>query len=336
MRLLVTGGAGFIGSNFIRHILAADPACQVINYDKLTYAGNLENLKDIEKHPRYAFVHGDICDRILLGDSIRKYTIDAIINFAAETHVDRSIAAPQDFLETDILGTYTLLDAVKQHGVKKFIQVGTDEVYGDYDQGGYAAESAPVKPSSPYSASKAGADLQVLAYHRTYGLPVIITRCTNNYGPYQYPEKMLPLFITNLLEKQKVPMYGDGQQIRDWLYVDDHCRALALVLQKGQEGNIYNIGANQNPEVTNKELTQKVLAAMQLDERWIEYVTDRKGHDRRYAVDCTKIKALGWSVQVSFAEGLHRTITWYRENEAWWKKIKSGAYKEYYRTMYHQ
>lgn len=334
MNLLVTGGAGFIGSNFIRHILSSAADYQVVNYDKLTYAGNLENLKDIEKHHHYTFVHGDICQAVLLGTTIRQYKINAIINFAAETHVDRSIVAPQDFLKTDIMGTYTLLEAVKEHQLQRYIQVGTDEVYGDYEHGGYATEEALLKPSSPYSASKAGADLMVLAYHRTYQLPVMITRCTNNYGPYQYPEKAIPLFITNLLAGQKVPMYGDGQQIRDWLCVEDHCRALALVLEKGQDGQIYNIGANQHPEVTNMGLTEMILAAMHLDRSRIEQVADRKGHDRRYAVNCAKIKALGWQPQVTLADGLQRTIDWYRRNKVWWKKIKSGAYKEYYHAMY--
>jgi dTDP-glucose 4,6-dehydratase len=272
----------------------------------------------------------------LLDATIRSQAINAVINFAAETHVDRSIAAPQDFLQTDIFGTFTLLEAVKEHGLRRYLQVSTDEVYGDWEQGGFPDENAPLRPSSPYAASKAGADLQVLAYRRTFKLPVIITRCTNNYGSHQYPEKLLPLFVTNLLEGKKVPVYGDGGQIRDWLCVEDHCRAIAVALERGQDGEVYNVGANQDPEVTNLTLTNMVLKVMGLGPDRIEYVTDRKGHDRRYAVDCTKIKALGWRPQVTLETGLRQTVEWYRANPDWWQKIKSGAYKEYYRAMYDQ
>jgi dTDP-glucose 4,6-dehydratase len=336
LKLLVTGGAGFIGSHFIRHLLANCPGCRVVNFDKLTYAGNLANVQDVANDPRYTFVRGDICDRALLDATMRAHQVEAIVNFAAETHVDRSIASPQDFLQTDIFGTFTLLEAVKEHGLRRYLQVSTDEVYGDWERGGFPDERAPLAPSSPYAASKAGADLQVLAYRRTYKLPVIITRCTNNYGPYQYPEKLLPLFITNLLEEKKVPVYGDGGQIRDWLYVEDHCRALALVLAQGQDGEVYNIGANQDPEVTNLALTRMVLETMGLGADRIDYVTDRKGHDRRYAVDCSKIKTLGWQPQTAIGPGLARTVEWYRTHRDWWKKIKSGEYKEYYKSMYSQ
>jgi dTDP-glucose 4,6-dehydratase len=334
LKLLVTGGAGFIGTNFIRYILFRYPDYRVVNFDKLTYAGNLENLQDVESSPQYTFIRGDVCDPEAVEQAVQQHGIEVIVNFAAESHVDRSITDHQAFLRTDIFGAYVLLETVKQQGLQRYLQISTDEVYGDYEGGGYATEAAVLRPSSPYSASKAGADLQVLAYRRTYNLPVVITRCTNNYGPYQYPEKLLSLFITNLLEGRKVPIYGDGKQIRDWLYVDDHCRAIDLVLHHGQAGEIYNVGANQYPEVTNTELVKMVLHHLGLDDRVLDYVADRKGHDRRYAVDCAKLKGLGWRPEITLEEGLARTITWYQENQAWWKKIKSGDYWEYYKKTY--
>lgn len=335
MKILVTGGLGFIGSNFIRYMLAKYPAYQIVNLDKVTYAGNFENLKSIDKDPRYQFFKGDIADSKLVNSLISVQKPDAIINFAAETHVDRSIMNPGDFINTDVFGTHILLNAVKDHNIKRYIQISTDEVYGDFDNGGFAKENSPLRPSSPYAASKAGGDLQVLAFRRTYNLPVMITRCTNNYGPYQYPEKIIPLFITNLLEGKKVPVYGDGQQIRDWLHVDDHCSAIDLVLHKGKDGEIYNIGANQNPEIPNLDLTKRIVLACSKDETSIEYVKDRAGHDRRYAVDVTKIKAeLGWQPKYNFDSGIAQTISWYKNNLDWWKKIKTGEYLQYYKNQY--
>jgi len=335
MKILVTGGLGFIGSNFIRYMLAKYSAYQIVNLDKVTYAGNFENLAGIDKDPRYQFFKGDIADSKLVNSLISVQKPDAIINFAAETHVDRSIMNPGDFINTDVFGTHILLNAVKDHNVKRYIQISTDEVYGDFDNGGFAKETSPLRPSSPYAASKAGGDLQVLAFRRTYNLPVLITRCTNNYGPYQYPEKIIPLFITNLLESKTIPVYGDGQQIRDWLHVDDHCSAIDLVLHKGKDGEIYNVGANQNPEITNLELTKRIITACGKDEKSIEYVKDRAGHDRRYAVDVTKIKAeLGWQPKYNFDSGIAQTISWYKNNLDWWKKIKTGEYLNYYKQQY--
>ena len=332
MKLFITGGAGFIGSNFIRHILKKYPDYEVVNFDKLTYAGNLENLKDIENNPRYKFVKGDICDKKAVLEAA--VGCDTIINFAAETHVDRSIMDDNDFLKTDILGVKILLEAVRGLKIKKMVHISTDEVYGDMDGGGFAKETDLLHPSSPYSASKAGGDLLCLAYARTYGAPVMITRCTNNYGPNQYPEKLIPLFITNLLENKKVPVYGDGGQIRDWLHVIDHCEAIDLVLHKGEAGEIYNIGANQNPEISNLILIKKIVVACGRDDSFIEYVKDRPGHDRRYAVDTQKIRGLGWTPKISLDEGLTKTISWCKDNRGWWAKIKSGEYLDYYRKQY--
>lgn len=334
MKILVTGGAGFIGSNFIRYMMKKYLDLKITNLDKLTYAGNLENLKDVESNKNYEFIKGDICDQGLVGEIVKKHNFDAIINFAAETHVDRSIMEPGDFIQTDIYGTFILLEAVREYKVSKYVQVSTDEVYGDIPLGEFSKEDDPLKPSSPYSASKAGGDLQVLAHYRTYDLPVMITRCSNNYGPYQYPEKIIPLFITNLIENKKIPVYGDGQQIRDWLYVDDHCSAIDLVLQKGKTGEVYNIGANQDPEITNLELTKRIIKDLGSKESMIEYIKDRPGHDLRYAVDCSKIKELGWEAKVDFEQGINETIDWYKKNESWWKKIKSGEYLEYYNKQY--
>ncbi|MBU4421481.1 dTDP-glucose 4,6-dehydratase [Patescibacteria group bacterium] len=332
MKLFITGGAGFIGSNFIRHILKRYPEYKVINFDKLTYAGNLENLKDIVDSPNYKFIKGDICDKEAVASALQG--ADVIVNFAAESHVDRSIMDDNAFLKTDIFGVKILLEAVKQLGIKKMIQISTDEVYGDYESRGFAKEDSLLLPSSPYSASKAGGDLLSLAHHRTYGTPVVITRSSNNYGPYQYPEKIISLFVTNLLEGKKVPVYGDGEQIRDWLYVQDNCEAIDLVLHKGEPGEIYNIGACQNPEIDNLELTKKIIEACGKNESSIEYVKDRPGHDRRYAIDTEKMRALGWRPEISFEDGLKRTVEWYKNNREWWEKIKSGEYLDYYRKQY--
>lgn len=332
MRLLVAGGAGFIGSNFIKYILNKYPAYHVLNFDKLTYAGNLENLREVQDYPHYKFIKGDIADSNLVGE-LAKQT-DVIINFAAETHVDRSIQDPFAFIETDIKGTYSLIQAAREARHEKYIQISTDEVYGDFKDGGKASEESPLKPSSPYSASKAGGDLQVLAAHRTYGFPGIITRCTNNYGPNCYPEKIIPLFVTNAIEDKNLPVYGDGRQVRDWLYVADHCTAVDLVLHKGKPGEIYNIGADNDPEVSNLDLTGLILQFTGKPESLVKYVKDRPGHDRRYAVDSTKIRQLGWRPSVSFEEGLKLTVRWYKDNEVWWKKIKSGAYKKWYKAQY--
>jgi len=329
MKLLITGGAGFIGSNFIHYILNKYPHYKVVNLDKLTYAGNLENLRDIKDNPRYKFVRGDICDETVVNELAKE--VDAIINFAAETHVDRSISDPQSFIRTDILGTQVLLEATKKYKLKRYLQVSTDEVYGSIEKGSFR-ESDLLTPSSPYAASKAGGDLMVIAYHKTFGLPVVITRGSNTYGPYQYPEKLIPLFITNLLENKKVPIYGDGLNVRDWLYVRDHCSGIDLVFHKGKGGEIYNLAAGN--EKTNLEITKIILSELSFNESWIEYVKDRPGHDRRYSLETTKIRALGWKPEHNFNLAIKETIDWYRENEAWWKPIKSGEFLEWYKKQY--
>ncbi len=318
-KVIITGETGFIGSNYIRHALRAHPDWDIFNLDKLTYAGNLANLADIQNDPRYHFVQGDIADATVVGEIMKDAEI--VINFAAESHVDRSIQGSHEFLVTGVLGVQTLLDAARDQNVKRFYQISTDEVYGDLPPGQFAKETDMLHPSSPYSAAKAAGDLLVLSYARTFGLPVVISRCTNNYGPYQFPEKMLPLFVTNILQSKKVPVYGDGQQIRDWLHVDDHCRAIDVVLAKGHNGEIYNIGANHSPERTNLDVTKTILKELGQGESMIEHVTDRAGHDRRYAVDTTKIEALGWKPEVSFASGMLQTIAWYHANEAWWQPL---------------
>lgn len=332
MRLLVTGGAGFIGSNFIRWYLAEHPNDQVINVDLLTYAGNLENLREVEKNPAYSFVRADINDRQGMGEVFAR-GVDAVINFAAESHVDRSIESPQAFINTNVHGTLTLLLLALEYGVKRFLQVSTDEVYGSLDPEDSAfTEKSPLAPSSPYAASKAGADLLVGAFYRTYGLPVLITRCTNNYGPYQFPEKLIPLMIINALEDRALPVYGDGRQVRDWIFVTDHCRALAAVLQRGRPGEVYNIGGDC--ERTNLMVVREILKILGKPETLIRFVEDRPGHDRRYAVKNTKIKTLGWTPQVDFVTGLARTVRWYLENREWCQRVTSGEYREYYRRMY--
>jgi dTDP-glucose 4,6-dehydratase len=320
MRLLITGGCGFIGSNFIRHVLAKYKDIRVTNLDKLTYCGNSANLEDISKDPRYSFVKGDICDKGLAEDLVSD--ADVIINFAAETHVDRSIKYPDDFIVTNIYGTKTLLEAARKSGISKFIQIGTDEVYGSVPEG-LSAERDPLKPNSPYSATKASADLLALSYHTTYGLPVIVTRSSNNFGPYQFPEKVIPLFITNLIDGHKVPLYGDGGNIRDWIFVGDNCEGIDIVMHKGKPGEIYNIGGGNH--LSNKELTFAILSAMGKGEGSIEYVKDRPGHDRRYALDSSKAGKLGWKASSDLDGDIERTITWYKDNESWWRELKKRA-----------
>ena len=331
MKLLVTGGAGFIGSNFIRHILKEHPDWEITNLDKLTYAGNLENLKDIEDNPRYRFAKGDITDRELISNILRN-RFDAIINFAAESHVDRSILDASPFIETNIKGTQILLEGARQYNVARFVQVSTDEVYGSTEKGKFT-EKSPLAPNSPYSASKTAADLLCHAYWKSYQFPIVITRSSNNLGPFQFPEKLIPLVITNVLENKPIPVYGDGLNVRDWIYVGDHCRALDTVLQKGKPGEVYNIAANE--EKTNLELIHRLLDIMGKSRELITFVADRPGHDRRYALDMTKIStALGWKPAYSFEKALSTTVDWYIKNEAWWRKIKSGEYAKYYERMY--
>ena len=324
MKLLVTGGAGFIGSCFVRHILNKYKDYKVINLDALTYAGNIENLDDIKDNPNYKFVHGNICDKKLVRELINE--VDAVINFAAESHVDRSITGPEIFIETNVQGTLNLLQAAKEAHIQRFLQVSTDEVYGTLGKDGYFYETTPLAPNSPYSASKASADLLVRAYYETYKMPVLNTRCSNNYGPYQYPEKLIPFFISKLLKDEKVPVYGDGLNVRDWLYVYDHCSAIDVVLHKGKVGEVYNIGGHN--EKTNLEITKIILQAMGKDESTIEYVQDRLGHDRRYAIDNHKIQTeLGWQPSLTFEEGIKLTIDWYLKNQDWIKSIEAKKMK---------
>ncbi len=320
MNLLVTGGAGFIGSCFVRHILNKYNDYKVINLDALTYAGNIDNLDDIKDNPNYKFVHGNICDKKLVAELVSQ--VDTVINFAAESHVDRSITGPEIFIETNVKGTLNLLQASKEAKIERFLQVSTDEVYGTLGKDGYFYETTPLAPNSPYSASKASADLLVRAYYETYKMPVLNTRCSNNYGPYQYPEKLIPFFISKLLKNEKVPVYGDGLNVRDWLYVYDHCSAIDTVLHKGKIGEVYNIGGHN--EKTNLEITKIILNAMGKDENSIEYVQDRLGHDRRYAIDNHKIQTeLGWEPSLTFEEGIKLTIDWYLNNQDWIKSIES-------------
>ncbi len=334
LKLLVTGGAGFIGSNFVQYALREHSEWNITNLDKLTYAGNLENLKDIEANPQYSFVKGDISDRVLIDDLLRQ-GFDMIVNFAAESHVDRSIMDSSPFIKTNIEGTQVLLDAAREHGVGRFLQVSTDEVYGSLGTTGKFTEETPIEPNSPYSASKAASDLLCRAYHHTHGLPVMITRCSNNYGPFQFPEKLVPLLITNALENREIPVYGDGLNVRDWIHTEDHCRALVSVIQKGKPGGVYNVGADN--EKTNLELVKSILDIMGKPHSLIQFVTDRPGHDRRYAVDNSKIESeTGWKPGISFEEGLRQTVQWYIQNESWWRRIKSGEYADYYQRMYSQ
>jgi len=346
--ILVTGGAGFIGSAFVKHMLKNHADVKIVNLDLLTYAGNLENLKSVEQDGRYRFVHGDICDRKLVSDLFESSAIDGVVHFAAESHVDRSIRMPDVFVKTNVLGTLSLLDAAKaawqtgedvyRQGVK-FVQVGTDEVYGSLGPEGFFTEDTPLDPHSPYSASKASADLMVKAYADTYKLPVNITRCSNNYGPYQFPEKLIPLMINNALARKPLPVYGDGLQVRDWLYVEDHCKAIDMVLRDGRLGEIYNIGGHN--ERTNITIVKTILEYLgkrvdaSIDETLIRHVTDRKGHDRRYGIDPAKITAeLGWRPETDFETGIVKTIDWYLGNKEWMERVTSGEYQRYYETVY--
>lgn len=334
MKLLVTGGAGFIGSNFIRYVIAQHPDWQVVNLDKLTYAGNLENLSDVQASPQYAFVRGDICDRGLVDRLMSSGKFDVVVNFAAESHVDRSILDAGPFIETNVKGTQVLLEAARTHGIGLFVQVSTDEVYGSLGPNDPPfSEESPLAPSSPYAASKAAADLLVMAYHRTFGLPVIITRCSNNYGPYQFPEKLIPLMITNAMEDKPLPVYGDGMNVRDWIHVEDHCRALDLVIQRGRPGEVYNISAGC--EMTNLDVVRAILEVLGKPQSLIIFVPDRLGHDRRYAMSARKVREeLGWQPRIRLMEALPRVVDWYRENEGWWRRIKAGDYRLYYERVY--
>ena len=333
--LLVTGGAGFIGSNFVRFMLERYPDYKVVVYDKLTYAGNLDNLKDVAERfaDRYAFVHADICDKEAVDAAMRAHEIDTIVNFAADTHVDRSIMDPDAFVKTDVYGTYVLLEAAREYQIERYHQISTDEVYGHVPEGA-SKETDQIAPRSPYAASKASADLMVNAYHITYGLPVTITRGANNIGPYQYPEKVIPLFVTNAIDDQPLPLYGDGLQVRDYQYVLDHCDAIDLVLHKGQVGEIYNVGTGT--EMHNIDMTHLVLQLLGKPESLIRHVTDRPGHDRRYALNVLKICGLGWEPAHTCEEAIAATVRWYVDNEWWWRKIKSGEYREYYQRQYGQ
>ena len=332
MRILVTGGAGFIGANYVQHVLATQPNDAIVTLDLLTYAGNLANLEPVLENPRHRFVRGDIADADVVTAAIGD-GVDAIVNFAAESHVDRSIADAGAFLATNVTGTQVLLDAARKHGVRRFLQVSTDEVYGSLGPTGLFREDTPIQPNSPYAASKAAADLLVRAAHHTHGLPALVTRCSNNYGPYQFPEKLIPLFVTNALADQPLPLYGDGRQVRDWIHVEDHCRGVDLVLREGRVGEVYNLGGGNERE--NIAIAGSILEALGKPATLLRHVTDRLGHDRRYAIDAGKIeRELGWKPQRDFATGLRDTIEWYRTHRGWWESIKSGAYLEYYERMY--
>jgi dTDP-glucose 4,6-dehydratase len=329
--VLVTGGCGFIGGNFVRYMVRSHNYT-VINVDKLTYAGNLENLSDIADHPRYEFVRGDIADTALM-EGLASKGIDVVVNFAAESHVDRSIEEARIFIETNVLGTQVLLEATRKYGIPRFVQISTDEVYGSLGSRGSFTETSPLAPNSPYSASKTAADLLVRAYHKTYGLDTVITRCSNNYGPYQFPEKLIPLMISNALEDKPLPVYGDGMNVRDWIYVEDHCRAIDVIMHEGRGGEVYNIGANT--ELPNIEIVKIILNRLNKPESLITFVEDRPGHDRRYAIDSTKLRdELGWDTIYRFEEAIDLTIRWYVEHQEWWRKIKSGEYLHYYERMY--
>ncbi len=331
--ILVTGGAGFIGSNFINYVLGEHKDYRIINLDKLTYAGNLENLVQCEDNPDFNFVKGDICNSELVGYLFEKFDIRYVINFAAESHVDRSILGSEIFYRTNVMGTNVLLEISRRYGVEKFLQVSTDEVYGSLGKEGLFTENTPLSPNSPYSSSKAAADMMALAFYHTYGMPVVVTRCSNNYGPYQFPEKLIPLMILNSLGGRKLPVYGDGMNVRDWIFVDDHNRAIDMVFDKGRPGEIYNIGASN--ELPNIEIVKLILNYLNKPETLIEYVKDRPGHDRRYAIDSAKIRnELGWEPLFTFEDAIGKTIDWYLRNETWWQRILSGDYQDYYKLQY--
>jgi dTDP-glucose 4,6-dehydratase len=331
--ILVTGGMGFIGANFIRHVLAAHPAVRVVNYDNLTYAGNLRNLEELAGDSRHIFVKGDVCDEEAVRGLFAAHAPDQVVHFAAETHVDRSILGADDFVRTNVLGTRVLLDAARTAGVRRFLHISTDEVYGSLGSSGVFTEHSPLLPNSPYAASKAGADVLARAYHVTYGLPVLITRTCNNYGPYQFPEKFLPLMIINAFRGKSLPIYGDGLYVREWLHVEDHCRALAAVLAEGRPGEVYNIGSGE--ERANLEVAKQILRLTGRPETLLTHVQDRPGHDRRYAIDHAKLRQeLGVTPRIAFDEGLRGLVDWYRSHEAWWQAILSGEYQTYYRRQY--
>ncbi len=331
--ILVTGGAGFIGSNFIRYMLRKYESYRIVNLDALTYAGNLENLEGVDLTPRYVFVKGDICNNTIVEKALLDYQIDALVHFAAESHVDRSILGPAAFVQTNVVGTSVLLEAARRQAVQRFVHVSTDEVYGSLGAEGKFTESTPIHPNSPYSASKASSDLLALSYYHTFHTPVIVTRCSNNYGPYQFPEKLIPLMITNALRDKPLPVYGDGLHVRDWLYVEDHCRALDLVLHNGVAGEVYNIGGNN--EMKNIDIVRLILQALKKPQSLITFVTDRPGHDRRYAIDAAKItKELGWAPARKFEDDIVNTIQWYLEHREWWQRILSGEYEHYYERQY--
>ena len=333
MKLLVTGGAGFIGSAFIRLLLSGDEPVRLVNLDKLTYAGNLENLDAVAGDARYRFVHGDVCDAPLVNSLLAEERPDAIVHFAAESHVDRSILSPEPVFETNLRGTFTLLEGARTQRISRFVHISTDEVYGSIEPPAEAGENDPLKPSSPYSAAKAGSDLLALSYFTTYRLPVVVTRASNNYGPHQFPEKLIPLMISNALEDKSLPVYGDGMQVRDWLYVDDHCRAIRAVLVKGREGEIYNIGGNCS--LPNLEVVNRILAATGKPASLIRRVEDRPGHDRRYALSSTKImRETGWAPRMKFEDGIGQTVEWYRSHAGWIEHVKSGEYLSYYARNY--
>ena len=335
MKLFVTGGAGFIGSAFIRLVLGGGSSTEVLNFDALTYAGNLENLESVAGKPGYLFVKANVCDADAVDEAVASCGPDAIIHFAAESHVDRSILSPKPVIDTNFTGTFNLLEAARRHGIGKFIHVSTDEVYGSIDPPDEADENFPLRPSSPYSASKAGSDMLALSYFTTYKLPVIVTRASNNYGPYQFPEKLIPLMIANALDGKPLPIYGDGQQVRDWLYVDDHCRAIQSLLEKGRPGEIYNIGGNR--ALPNLDVVRKILTATGQSESLLQTVEDRPGHDRRYALTSAKLQEeTGWLPAMDFEQGLAQTINWYRSNPVWIERVRSGAYRDYYDSNYHR
>jgi dTDP-glucose 4,6-dehydratase len=333
MNILVTGGAGFIGSNFVRYMIELHPDYRIVNLDKLTYAGNLENLKGMESNPRHQFVQGDICDATLVRSLFKENKTDVVVHFAAESHVDRSIVGAAEFVRTNVLGTSVLLESAKEFKLSKFVHVSTDEVYGSLGPEGRFTEASPLHPNSPYAASKASSDLLALAYHHTFGLPIIVTRCSNNYGPYQFPEKLIPLMIANALNNKPLPVYGDGGNVRDWIHVLDHCSAIDAVLNNGEIGSVYNIGGKS--ERKNLDVVKLILKVLGKPESLIAFVKDRPGHDRRYAIDSAKLeKELNWRQSLSFEDGIIQTITWYQQNTGWWQRIISGEYKEYYRMMY--